>query len=389
MSLIGLAGPMKRRGGGFVLVTMAISATVLLAIVGLAIDTGYLQLVKTRMQTAADAAAVGGVQEIKQNGAGNVVSASKADAALNGVEAIVSQNVGPFFMQLLGFTSVNVRARAVARQGSGTNCLYALDPSAASAFSASGGATVNIAGGVMVDSSSATALVASGGTHVTAASFTVVGNYSVGGGASVTPAPAAHASPTSDPLAYVTPPAAGGACLQTNYSIGNGKTTTLNPGVYCNGITLNGGATVTMNPGTYVLRGGGLTVSNGATLNGTGVTFYNSQGSGYTYGAISLLGGVAVQLTAPTTGSLAGILFFQDRSVAAGPQNTFSNGSASKFDGALYFPTTALSYTGGAAGLYTIIVAKTVSFSGGITLKNDYSSLPGGSPVKGNATLSE
>lgn len=416
MSLIGLAGPMKRRGGGFVLVTMAISATVLLAIVGLAIDTGYLQLVKTRMQTAADAAAVGGVQEIKQNGAGNVVSASKADAALNGftdgvnsvtitvnhppasgsytsdqtgVEAIVSQNVGPFFMQLLGFTSVSVRARAVARQGSGTNCLYALDPSAASAFSATGGATVNIAGGVMVDSSSATALVASGGAHVTAASFTVVGNYSVGGGASVTPAPAAHASPTSDPLAYVTPPAAGGACLQTNYSIGNGKTTTLNPGVYCNGITLNGGATVTMNPGTYVLRGGGLTVSNGATLNGTGVTFYNTQGSGYTYGAISLLGGVAVQLTAPTTGSLAGILFFQDRSVAAGPQNTFSNGSASKFDGALYFPTTALSYTGGAAGLYTIIVAKTVSFSGGITLKNDYSSLPGGSPVKGNATLSE
>src|ERR1035437_2344384 len=204
MSLIGLAGPMKRRGGGFVLVTMAISATVLLAIVGLAIDTGYLQLVKTRMQAAADAAAIDGVQEIMQNGAGHVVSAAKADAALNGftdgvncvtitvnhpaasgsytsdqtgVEAIVSQNVGPFFMRLLGFTSVNVRARAVARQGSGANCFYALDPHAASAFSASGGATVNIAGGVMVDSSSATALVASGGAHVTAASFTVVGNY--------------------------------------------------------------------------------------------------------------------------------------------------------------------------------------------------------------------
>jgi len=416
MSLIGLADPRKRRAGGFVLATMVISATVLLAIVGLAVDTGYLQLVKTRMQAAADAAAIGGVQEIMQNGAGHVVSAAKADAALNGftdgvncvtitvnhppasgsytsdqtgVEAIVSQNVGPFFMRLLGFTSVNVRARAVARQGSGANCFYALDPHAASAFSASGASAVHIGGGVMVESSSATALVATGGAHVTAASFTVVGNYFVDtSGASVTPAPATHALPSGDPLAYLTPPAAGGACLQTNYSIGNGLTSTIDPGVYCHGITIKGGAHITMNAGTYVLRGGGLTVSNGATLHGTGVTFYNTQASGYTYAAVSLLGGVAVQLTAPTTGSLAGILFFQDRSVASGLQNTFSNGSTSVFNGSLYFPTTALSYSGGAAGLYTIIVAKTVSFSGGITLNNDYSSLPGGSPVK-DATLSE
>ncbi|MGA7234203.1 MAG: hypothetical protein WBY44_00890, partial [Bryobacteraceae bacterium] len=59
------------------------------------------------------------------------------------------------------------------------------------------------------------------------------------------------------------------------------------------------------------------------------------------------------------------------------------------FDGALYFPTSALSYSGGAASDYTIIVAKTVSFSGGTTLNSDYSSLPGGSPVKGNAVMSE
>ena len=125
------------------LVNIAVSATVLLAIVGLAIDTGYLQFVKTRMQAAADAAAVGGAQEIKLNGAANVVAASMADAALNGftngvnsvgvivnnppasgsytssptaVEVIVSQNVGTLFMQLLGFASVDVRARAVARR---------------------------------------------------------------------------------------------------------------------------------------------------------------------------------------------------------------------------------------------------------------------------------
>ena len=117
-----------------------------------------------------------------------------------------------------------------------------------------------------------------------------------------------------------------------------------------------------MNAGTYVLRGGGLTVSNGATRTGTGVTFYNTQGTGYSYGAISLLGGVDVNLAAPTTGALAGILFFQDRAVVSSLVNTFSNGSTSTFAGSLYFPTTGLSYTGGASGSYTIIVASTVQF---------------------------
>jgi hypothetical protein len=418
MCLTGFTGSAKRRAGGFVLVNIAISATVLLAIIGLAIDTGYLQLVKTRMQAAADAAAVGGVQEIKLNGAANVVTAAKADAALNGftdgvnsvtvtvnsppasgsytssqtgVEVIVSQNVGTLFMQLLNTAAVDVRARAVARQGPGTNCLYALSPSAASAFSATGGVNVNIAGGVMVDSNSATALSVTNGAVVTAASITVVGNYPnpTKSGASITPTPVTGASAVADPLAYVTPPPATGACLQTNYSIGNGKSATLSPGIYCNGISIAGGATVGMKAGNYILRGGGLTVSNGATLSGTGVTFYNTQATGYAYGAISLLGGVDVQLTAPTTGSLAGILFFQDRSVVSSLVNTFSNGSTSTFTGSLYFPSTALSYTGGASGSYTIIVAKTVSFSGGVTVKNDYSSLPGGSPILGNATLSE
>jgi len=100
-------------------------------------------------------------------------------------------------------------------------------------------------------------------------------------------------------------------------------------------------------------------------------------------------GGSTVQLAAPTTGALAGILFFQDRSVVSALVNTFSNGASTTFTGALYFPTTAVSYTGGAAGAYTIVVANTVGFSGGVTVNNNYSSLPGGSPIKGNATLSE
>lgn len=69
---------------GFVMVTMLVSLTVLLASIGLAVDTGYLYLLKTRMQTAADAAALGGVQEFRMDGASGVAAEATNDAAANG-----------------------------------------------------------------------------------------------------------------------------------------------------------------------------------------------------------------------------------------------------------------------------------------------------------------
>jgi len=394
---------------------MMLATAVLLECIGLAIDAGYLQFVKTRMQTAADAAAIGGVQELRMNGSSGLAVAAKADSATNGftdtvnsvsitvnnppasgfyttdstaVEVIITQSVAPFFLQLLGVGSTTVKVRSVARQGSGSGCLYTLDPSASNAFSVSGGVNVQVGCGIMVDSSSGTALSASGGAKVTASSINIVGSYSSSGGATLSPSPNIHATAQSDPLAYVPAPSVGAPNFN-NFSVSGGTVKTISQGVYANGISISGGSNVTMNPGTYILLGGGLSVSGGSTLTGTGVTFYNTAGSGHSYGAISLSGGTNVQLSAPTTGSLAGMLFFQDRTIASGVGSSLSGGASTVFSGALYFPTTSLSYSGGAGSTYTIIVSKTISFSGGATLNANYSALPGGSPVKGGASLSE
>ena len=408
-------GRSARRARGFVLVTMMLATVVMLGCIGLAIDAGYLQFVKTRMQTAADAAAIGGVQENRMNGSSGVQVAARADSSTNGfthlvasvfvtvnmppasgfyttdptaVEVIITQSVAPFFLQLLGVGSTVVTVRSVARQGSGSSCLYTLDPSASNAFSVSGGVNVQVGCGIVVDSSSGTALSASGGAHVTANSINIVGNYSSSGGATLSPSPNIHATAQNDPLAYVPAPSVG-ACNYNNYSVSGGAVKAISPGVYCNGISISGGSTVTLSAGTYILLGGGLSLSGGSTLTGTGVTFYNTAGSGHTYGAISLSGGTNVQLSAPTSGSLAGMLFFQDRTIASGVGSSLSGGTSTVFSGALYFPTTSLSYSGGAASNYTIIVSKTISFSGGATLNADYSTLSGGSPVKGGASLGE
>jgi hypothetical protein len=409
------SGNSARRG--FVLITMLCCLVVLVAFLGLAIDAGYLELVKTRMQTAADAAALGGAQEIKMNGAANVVAAAHADAALNGftdaqhgvtvtvhnppsggystadstgVEVVVAQQVSTFFMGIVGSSSVNLQARAVARQGSGTSCLHVLDQNAAAAFSASGGANVQINCGVIVESASATAFKVWGGTIVNASSIGVFGGSSITGGSTVTPAPVTGAPRQGDPLAYVTAPAVGG-CTYTNTSVGGGLTRTLGPGVYCNGITLSNGATITFSPGTYILKGGGLDIGGGVTATGSGVTFYNTAGGGYTYAPFSFHNGPNVTLSAPTTGPLAGILLFQDRSIVSAAVNSFLGGAVFSLNGSLYFPTTPISYSGGTnvAGTYSIIVAKTATFSGGCKMNNDYSSLPGGSPIRGNALISE
>ena len=394
---------------------MVVSMAALLACIGLAIDAGYLELVKTRMQAAADAAALGGVQEIKQNGAAHAPDAAKSDASLNGftdgrnsvtvtvnnppvsgyytadrtaVEVLISQNAGTLFMSLLGFSSSKVRARSVARQGSGADCLYTLDPSAHSAFDISGGATLTVNCGIMVDSNSDRALTASGGAVVNATSIDVAGNYTSSGGAVLSPAPVTGASPESDPLAYLTPPNAG-ACSENNWSVSGGASVSIGPGVYCGGITISGGSSVTLTAGTYILLGGGLSISGGSSLSGTGVTFYDTADKKHGYSGISVSGGTTIHLSAPTTGDLAGILFFQDPSLASPASSSFTGGDSTVLNGALYFPTSDVSYSGGAASNYTILVAKTVKITGGSTLNSNYSALPGGSPVRGNAVVSE
>jgi hypothetical protein len=263
-----------------------------------------------------------------------------------------------------------------------------LDPSGSSALSLSGGSVAQVNCGVVVNSSSGTAFTISGGSRLVATGISIAGNYSTSGGSTISPPPTIHAAAETDPLASIAPPAVGG-CTRTNYGLSGGASDILSEGVYCNGISLSGGSTLRLNPGTYVLKGGGLKVSGGSTLIGSGVAFYNTSGGGYSYDGISISGGGTIQLRAPTSGNLAGILFFQDRSVASGPSSSVTGGATSYFIGALYFPSTLLTYSGGTDTEYTIIVASRLNLSGGTTLNNDYTSLTDGPPVKGYAALSE
>ena len=381
----------------------------LLALVAVAADMGYFFDYRRRMQTGADNAAMAGAVQLRRGASdGQIQTAALSGAASNGfsnganatqvtinhppnsgyyagnpgfVEAIISQPRPTLFMGILGFQRATVSTLAIAGAQAGTNCIYALDPTAASAFNVNGGATVAASCGIIDDSNSSSAMNSSGGSStVTATSIAVTGNVT---GCCYSPTPQTGVPPEPDPFAQRAAPAFSSGCDYTNFKVNSGNPETLTPGVYCNGITLNAGSVVTFSPGLYVLNGGGLSVSGNAVMHGTGVTFYSTGSASYAYKPVAITGGAVGTLSAPTSGPMEAMLFFQDRAIASKQTNTISGGSTLSLAGALYFPTTPLNFSGNSSGnaAYTIIVASTLTFTGASRLNADYGSLQNGDPI--------
>ncbi|MFI5457364.1 MAG: SdrD B-like domain-containing protein [Isosphaerales bacterium] len=186
-----------------------------------------------------------------------------------------------------------------------------LNTTAAGALTLSGSAKVSVAGAVVVDSSAANAISGSSGTSVSASIIDVVGNVT---GAAFSPAPSTGAASLADPLFSLVTPGTTGLTNYHAYSLASG-TGSISQGIYSS-INITGG-TLTMSPGTYIIEGGGFKVSGAASVTGTGVTIFNAGGSyptlGGTFGSISLGGTGTIKLSAPTSGTYAGILIFQSR----------------------------------------------------------------------------
>ena len=399
---------------GQVLVLTALALFVLLTVAGLGIDVGYLRYEKQQMQKAADAGANAGAAALVYGG--NYTAAARNDAAANGfthgsngitvtvndppqtpgdpfynqtgyVEVIVAQPQPTFFMKVGGFNSVNVSARSVGSAlGNASGCIYVLDPSTLHSFDVEGTATINSACGILVNSNDPAAFKKTGSGNITVSSggFGIVGGTNIAGSGTITPTPTTGIAPFSDPLAGLVAPTYT-TCNFSNTTIGSSGAH-LSHGTYCNGIKITGSGTVIFDAGTYVLLGGGLWITGTPTLTGTNVTFYNTGNSTYTYKPVQVNGSGSTVLSAPTTGPLAGILFFQDRSIisccSSITDNSVNGSNGAVYTGALYFPSTPIIYTGSSSlSAYSIIVGWQVTMVGSSTLNDDYTSLPGGSPV--------
>jgi len=434
----------RNREAGQTLVLFALGLTVLMLAAGLAIDMGYLRYQKRRMQAAADAAAIGGASELNYsdwtaaargdasydgfthgdatgtivavncppNSGPNMGMPGEACNHQNYVEVIVSQPQPLFFMNIIpGIAKPTVSARAVAF--SIASCVY----------TGGGGISATLNAGMTMDDSGC-GVKAGGPLSLAAPSHEILSSYIGSSGCTgagchaydpnnpeeggLSPYPPQTIVPPSDPLSSVpAPPAQTGPCSQissfTNGTVPAGAVVcsgTLNPAIpwtfggsatFQGPITIADNTTVTFNAGTYTFNGLSIT-GNNVTVNGdpSGVTLYNASNNvticaaptipTYATGCPANYANDTINLTAPSSGTYAGILFYQDRSDSntaiivgndtLGVGNTF-------LEGALYFPDAQLTFgdvTDGAnwQTTYTILDANSLLLVGTINIGSEY-----------------
>ena len=279
------------------------------------------------------------------------------------VEAIVSQPQQPILAKIFSSASVSVRARAVAILNPGGACLLALNGTASGAISLQGVSTVTLTGcDAFSNSSSTSAISAGGSSKLSVNKALAVGSIPVDANITTTAGPPKGGQNLApDPYASKSFESFNG-CKQS-YTGGN---VTLQPGVYCNGISLTAGAKVSMAPGVYYLDSSDLKVAGNATLTGAGVTIVFTSSKGKNYGSASIASNAIINLSAPTSGPTAGIVLFGDRAMPAGTSFKLTGGGTQQWTGAIYLPQGDLTYAGGASGGAgcTQIIANTVTFTG-------------------------
>jgi hypothetical protein len=95
-----------------------------------------------------------------------------------------------------------------------------------------------------------------------------------------------------------------------------------------------------------------------------------------------------VNLSAPTTGTYTGILFFDDRSAPTDTKCTYCDnyggGSSAVYQGTIYNRNNGITMEGNSSvsSQYTILIADTITMTGTSGFNDNYSSLAGGSPIK-------
>jgi len=399
----------RRDRSGSYLIIVGLAAPVMVGLVGLGSEYGLWMYTHQGAQSAADAAAFSAAQAYSVNGAGGVVGnlgggggpgttvTTEANAiaksfgftdgqngvtvtvhrpptsgpmatARNGVEVTISQTQSRLFSALWNHNQVTISARSVALGNSALGCVLALDRNVTKAALNSGGGTVNLNGcDLYDDSSDAAALYGGGSSIVVARQVGVVGGVNDASAFTTTQGLLTHFPVVPDPYYDVNVPSFAG-CDKNNFSSKNAET--INPGVYCNGMQFNAGTTVTFNPGVYYVDGGSFQVNGGASLLGTGVTIIltsSTPNKASSWATASINGGATLAISAPTSGALSGLVFFGDRRAPVGTTQKFNGGMTQVLTGAVYFPTGAVQWSGGAGTSTncTQVIGDTVNFTGG------------------------
>jgi hypothetical protein len=183
-----------------------------------------------------------------------------------------------------------------------------------------------------------------------------------------------------DPYASLANPSPG-SCTYNPFSAPGGSSITLSPGTYCGGLTVSSYNNVYFTAGTYYIANGNLSItsSNNVTCSnctgGAGVTFVLTQttGNNNDIGGVNISSENNVTLSAPSSGTYAGILVYQDRRASVGTMTSttkyfnVSSLNNATLNGAIYFPNNRIQVSSinnvGANATCTVWIGRYIKFT--------------------------
>ena len=303
----------------------AMSLPLAIGTVGVAIDYGRATLMRSRMQSVADNAALMSARQMQlaQATADNVAAFAKSyvTGQLAGVTPTITVDMDALtvnakldtdYKPVIGVSflanAFHLTASATAKLSNNLPlCLLGLDTQAPETIGLEKDALLTAPGCLVYSNSKSPKGLSAKSDSVLKAGFICsAGGHVADANKNYTPQPANDCPLMPDPLAS-RPPPPDGPC---NYllKIVLAGTTTLQPGVYCGGLIISLGATVKMMPGVYIIKDGPFLVNGDATLTGDGVGIYlkglNSN--------LKFDEATTISLTAPKDGPMAGMLIYDD-----------------------------------------------------------------------------
>ena len=295
-----------------------------------AVEYSSLASRKSKLQNAADSAALAGAQQLRlvnntdgaiaaivtsvvgqtvttPQGTSTTIESAVIDQR-TAVKVTIRETVTSLTGKLLSLPTMDIGAEATAKvAGNDKLCLLVLEATKNKALNLDKDSQMTAQGcAIYSNSTNKSGISAEQGSQARASLICSGGGVQNKG--YLFPQPTTDCPPMGDPLASVARPAIG-TCKDTGLKID--YPATLWPGTYCKGVTIGGSAIVTMMPGVYVMDDGPLIVSKNASLIGIGVGIFFTGNAG----GMRLDPDTTINLTAPKDGPMAGLLFAEDRSI--------------------------------------------------------------------------
>lgn len=400
---------------GNALIIFGASLPMIMGAVGLASDTIQWALWKRELQRAADSAAVAGVYA-KVQGA-SYSSAVTTDLARNndisGITVATSATSAPSAgaytsdsnavrvslqaQQQLSFSSMflssapTITATATATiVPTGEYCVVSLINTATTGITVGGTTDVDLGCGMITNSTSMDAAIAFGSSNVDASPIAAVGGIDATDNWADDTVLLPFTMAQADPFANVYPPTPSGCSNFPNNNPNSILDLSSQTGTICYKSDMDIKGDVRLGSATYVLDAASLKMTNtGAKLSCTGCTIILTSSTASTnpssIGTVDLSGGTA-NLSSPTSGTYKGISIYQDRRASSGT-NKINGNNGGSYEGAFYFPSQALEFTGTGSSAFQCVqmVAWTVKFIGTSEVVNNCPTSGGGQSFEGQS----